>query len=100
MNDLEAGTIVTPQGDPNETIVGIVVNPSPTRGWMTIDQEQWVDVIWFSTRRGVFSATELYGDLDVAFLGDRADITDPKLDHEIVASLLWVALAARTKEQA
>jgi hypothetical protein len=85
---LTAGTVVLPQGEAEEQIVGIVVHV----------YDRYAQVVWMSDRRGLFYCEEFVDDLTVASLFERDEITDTKLDHSLAAlALSGVAIYATVK---
>ncbi len=74
---INPGTIVTPQGDPNESIIGIVVS---------VEQDGYPLVAWVSASRGAFLCNEAEGDLDIAPLDQREGINDHPIDHAALAA--------------
>lgn len=76
---IKAGDIVTPQGDKNEIIIGIVIDMSSA---------DYATVMWFSDQRGVFVCSEWIRDVDPALLTGRDEVTDRKIAHHSLARLL------------
>ncbi len=77
---INPGNIVTPQGDPNERIIGVVLTVDPVNIFAT--------VAWLSASRGAFIATEMVTDVDVAPLDQREGINDEPIDHEALAAAI------------
>jgi hypothetical protein len=89
---ITAGTIVLPQGDSDEHIVGIAITDSPTG---------WVSVLWLSDTRGAFVAEEWARDVTAASLNGRDDITDLRIDHKQLAEYAGIlATLAEHRERA
>lgn len=80
---IEFGAVVTPQGSFSETIIGIVFCDNDDDVVLPT-----VDVLWLSSSRGAFWCSESPGDLNVAPLADRHDMSDPRVDHAELARLI------------
>lgn len=77
---IDPGTIVTPQGDPDERIIGIVLSTDPIG--------LYAQVAWLSASRGAFLCEEVVADMDIAPLNEREGINDDPIDHEALAAAI------------
>ena len=75
------GTIVLPQGDPKERIIGLTLD-------IESEDPHYVPVMWLSDQRGAFWCYELVGDLMIPPCFQRTEISDPTLDQETLADAI------------